>query len=115
LTYAATPSTTLTISNGVYPGAPSYTFSKLGSTYYAKDQNGYIEYQGTSLINCFQFCHESYASFMFLDGILHIRWVLVVDENYTTISCLGKVIIYGASGVNLFNVTGHNTDISNLF
>lgn len=46
--YAASPSNTITISGGIYPGAPSYTIYKVGSTYYAKDQNGLNEFSGTS-------------------------------------------------------------------
>lgn len=45
---ATSPSATLTISSGVYPGAPSYTVYSVGGTYYAKDQNGYKEFTETT-------------------------------------------------------------------
>ena len=48
ITYAATPTTTITITGGVYPGAPSYTVYAISGTYYAKDQNGYVEFNGTN-------------------------------------------------------------------
>lgn len=38
----AAPSSTFTISGGVYPGAPSYTIWAEGSNYYAKDGNGLL-------------------------------------------------------------------------
>lgn len=47
LSGAASPSQTMTITQGVYPGAPSYTVYALSGTYYAKDQNGLNEFSGT--------------------------------------------------------------------
>lgn len=46
---ASTPSTTFTISSGVYPGASSYTVYNIGSNYYAKDQNGVVNYADTDV------------------------------------------------------------------
>lgn len=47
--YVYAPSgTTYTISQGVYPGAPSYTIWRDGSTYYAKNDMGAIDYSGTN-------------------------------------------------------------------
>jgi len=52
LTYVifASPNGTFTISKGFYPGAPSYTIWKEGSTYYAKNAYGAIDYSGTAAI-----------------------------------------------------------------
>jgi len=47
-TYAATPSSTFTISGGVYPGAPSYTIWEEDSNYFAKNSNGKIEFSGSN-------------------------------------------------------------------
>jgi len=46
--FAVSPSSTFTISSGVYPGAPSYTVWREGSNYFAKDANGEIDYSGTN-------------------------------------------------------------------
>ena len=46
--YALTPTTTFTISPGVYPGAPDYTIWKEGSNYFAKNKYGEIEFSGTN-------------------------------------------------------------------
>jgi len=47
--FAQTPTTTLTISGGIYPAAPSYTIYRVGNSYYAKDCNGQIDYTGTNI------------------------------------------------------------------
>jgi len=44
---AQTPTSTFTISPGIYPGAPTYTVWREGNFYYAKDSNGVIKYSGT--------------------------------------------------------------------
>jgi len=46
--WAATPTSTIWISPGVYPGAPSYTIWREGSNYFAKDAFGQIDYSGTN-------------------------------------------------------------------
>jgi hypothetical protein len=46
--YAAVPSSTFTISPGVYPGAPSFTVWREGSNDFVKDANGLIVYSGTN-------------------------------------------------------------------
>lgn len=48
IAFAATPSNTFYISGGVYSGAPSYTIWKEGSNYFAKDNNGQIDYDDTN-------------------------------------------------------------------
>ena len=52
--YALTPTTTFTISPGVYPGAPDYTIWKEGSNYFAKNKYGEIEFSGTNKIEIVQ-------------------------------------------------------------
>ena len=46
--FAATPTSTFTISPGIYPGAPSYTIWKEGTNYFAKNSNGKIEFSSTN-------------------------------------------------------------------
>ena len=46
--FAATPTSTFTISPGIYPGAPSYTIWKEGNYYFAKNSNGKIEFSSTN-------------------------------------------------------------------
>jgi len=45
---AQTPTSTFTISPGIYPGSPSYTIWRESNYYYAKDSNGAIKYSGTN-------------------------------------------------------------------
>lgn len=45
-TFAQTPSSTFTISGGIYPGSPTYTIWREGSNYFAKDENGLLAYSG---------------------------------------------------------------------
>jgi hypothetical protein len=53
--YASTPSTTMTISSGPYPEAvAAYTITPISGVYYAKDQNGAIEYSGASALTVTQ-------------------------------------------------------------
>ena len=56
--FAVSPSSTVTISGGVYPGAPSYTVWREGDYYFAKDANGEIEYSGTNASNVVQSCFD---------------------------------------------------------
>jgi len=46
--FSASPSSTFTISGGLYPGAPSYTIWREGNNYFAKNENGEIKYSGTN-------------------------------------------------------------------
>jgi len=48
IVFAATPSSPLYISSGIYPGAPSYTVWGEGGNYFAKDAHGQIDYSGTN-------------------------------------------------------------------
>jgi len=41
-------STPITISSGIYPGAPSYTIYTDGTTYYAKNSYGAVSYSSTN-------------------------------------------------------------------
>lgn len=51
--YATTPSTTFTISSGIYPGAETYTFYSVSGTYYMKSQYGPNAYSGTNATDVF--------------------------------------------------------------
>jgi hypothetical protein len=42
IAYATSPSSSLTVESGIYPGAPSYTVWVEGSSYFVKDANGLI-------------------------------------------------------------------------
>lgn len=48
ISYAQTPNSTFYISGGIYPNAPTYTFFRDGSEYFAKDAHGQIAYGGTN-------------------------------------------------------------------
>jgi len=48
LVFAATPITTFYVSEGIYPNAAGFTIWKESSTYYSKNENGMIQFSGTS-------------------------------------------------------------------
>jgi hypothetical protein len=48
ISYSTTPSSTLYLSGGIYPGAPTYTIFTDGSYYYAKDAYGFIDYSSSN-------------------------------------------------------------------
>lgn len=54
-------SSTFTISQGVYPGAPAYTLWKESSTYYAKNSFGAIKYYSTNASYVIQSCVNSFG------------------------------------------------------
>jgi len=53
---------TFWISPGAYPGANSYTVSRVGSLYYAKDQNGFVPSWGYGNNNCSEIIETASAS-----------------------------------------------------
>jgi len=71
--------TTLTISSGIYPGAPSYTIYQVSGTYYAKDQNGYNEFSNANIRTVAQSALDSgevtlyfkNGLYIFTDGTTH--------------------------------------------
>lgn len=63
LSFAQSPSNTFTISSGIYPTTATYTIYKEGSTYYAKNAYGAIEYSGTNSSKVVQDALDSIASF----------------------------------------------------
>lgn len=62
IVFAATPSSTFYISSGIYPGAPSYTVWKEGPTYYAKDRNGQVEFNGSNATALINSCNDELTS-----------------------------------------------------
>jgi len=66
--FAQSPSSTFTISGGVYPGAPSYTIWNEGSDYFAKDANGLLAYSGTNASQIITSCVGSHTNIYFIVG-----------------------------------------------
>jgi len=79
---------TLTISSGIYPGAPSYTFFKEGSTYYAKDVYGEIRFSGTNASYVFNTALDSLpngGSFYVSPGDYTLTHSIVIKYHHVTI------------------------------
>lgn len=53
--FAATPTSTIWISSGIYPSQPSFTVWKEGSNYFAKDTNGKLASSGTNAATVIQY------------------------------------------------------------
>lgn len=66
LAFAATPSTTFTISPGIYPATPSLTVWRETNTYYAKNVNGELVYESTN-------ASDLIADSIALGGHIHIK------------------------------------------
>lgn len=110
----AQASNTFTIEGGVYPGAPSYTIFKVGSAYYAKDQNGVIAYSGTDAATIVNSCVQPNSTVAFFDGEYIFSDTILIDEDYFVLTAIGRVTLYSSTAVNLINVTGHDVEVSNL-
>jgi len=70
---------TFTISTGIYPGAPNYTIWKKGTTYYAKNAFGVIDFSGTNARQVIQSAIDSLTN----GGTIYIK-----QGNYTIDSYL---------------------------
>jgi len=91
--FAATPSSTFTISSGIYPGAPSYTVWREGSNYFAKDANGLIVYSGTNasvviqaVLNIGGYIHLKKATYILTQYLLFDKPATIFEgEGFDTI------------------------------
>jgi hypothetical protein len=127
--YAQSASQILTISQGAYPGAPSYTVYSVSGTTYAKDQNGYNEFSGSNASLIIQSVFDELASqggsIYFAEG----NYILNDDSTYglhldlrggkgdiKLIGDLGAVIDGSTmTGETLLSIYGgHNIEVSGL-
>lgn len=103
--------TTFYISSGIYPGSPTYTVWKSGSTYYAKDQNGQIDYQSSNgsyvIQQCVDVCDVDDS--IYLRGELTFTHTVIVEQ--TRLKIFGDcLIIYSGSGA-CFLFNGSNSQL----
>ena len=96
--FAVSPSSTFTISSGVYPGAPSYTVWREGSNYFAKDANGEIDSSGTVFATVMQYAIDNRPNGGPI-SLLPGRYLLTATLNVTT-SNFGLYGGVGASGLD---------------
>jgi len=106
--FSASPSSTLMIMGGVYPGAPSYTIWNEGSNYFAKNSNGEIEFSGTNatqvIINAI---HENTKVFI-KAGTYTIDSTIVKAVDNVIIEGEGNATIIKVkdnTAINAFNIT----------
>lgn len=105
IAYGQSPSSTFTISSGVYPGAPSYTIWVEGSEYFVKDANGLIAYSGANFTTLSASCVMALP----LDGGKIVFRVgayaghIVINRS--------NIILEGEGGVG--NVPVPNSDVGN--
>lgn len=97
IAYGQSPSSTFTISSGVYPGAPSYTIWTEGGEYFAKDANGRLAYSGT---NASQIINYAYAnlpsnggSLFLLSGTFVLGTTIYPSSNSETYGVFGATIL----------------------
>lgn len=89
---ASTPSTTFTISSGVYPGAPSYTIYTVGGVYYAKDQNGYTEFSSTNASYVINTCITTIVATTQKTGTIQLKPGIIIDS---PILLQGRIVLDG--------------------
>jgi len=93
--YAQSPFSTLMISPGVYPGAPSYTIWMEGSNYFAIDANGMTAFSGT---NASQILQNT------LDASVNGGEIFLKEGNYTLNTSV--VFPYGARSITIRGASG---------
>ena len=123
--WAATPTSTIWISPGIYPGAPSYTIWKEGSNYFAKDANGQIDYSDTDAAIVIQATNDalpnggkillSQGTFILkssqMIGVANHNTSLIISDNIEIEGHGTSTVITQDNGLNLnYFITneGHN-------
>jgi len=109
LTYVifASPNGTFTISPGIYPGAPSFTIWKEGSTYYAKNAYGGIEFSGTNASQVIQNALDGLTSGRTWQETVLLKGEIRVDStiripSYSIIDIQGTIKLADGANVNVF-------------
>jgi len=116
--FAATPTSTFTISPGIYPGAPSYTIWKEGNSYFAKNSNGKIEFSGTNASYVLIKAKEN-GDFIFIKaGVYEVNNQIAWDNN-TVVMGEGTATVIRPTTTSLidgiFRINNaHNVTIANL-
>ena len=101
--FAATPSSTFYISSEIYPGAPSYTIWVEGSNYFAKDDNGHIDYSGTNASEVIQHTIDALVmpsverTIRFREGVYLLDVGLSVSEYYVQFFGCGRKTVFRAN------------------
>jgi hypothetical protein len=107
--FAVSPSSTFTITSGIYPGAPSYTIWREGSNYFAKDANGVLAYSGTVATTVIQnVFNQMPLKVLFKEGIYDITGSTVIAYAPIVIEGEGKSSII-SGGTLQVNGTGWDT------
>lgn len=118
IVYATSPSSTLVVESGIYPGAPSYTIWVEGSTYFAKDANGLVVYSGSNATTIANSVSAHNGTIFFKAG------TYLIDGGFNLVS---NQVITGEGAATIFSVTStsietqlfrgweiENTTISNI-
>lgn len=96
--YATAPSNIMTFSGGTFPGAPSYSISKVGSSYYAKNQNGETEFSdaldaSNVILDCIEALGTSGGEIRFGKGTYYCYTQLEIDvSDYRNWALVGEEI-----------------------
>lgn len=116
------------IMGGPYPGAPSYTLWTESSTFYAKDANGQIDFQGSNASAVIEDVLDVFTRGTPGASEANGGRLLIKEGNYTGLTGSFMVpdstviegegiftkLALGAYNQPLFNVTGYNVKIRNL-
>ena len=100
--YARSVSSTLTISPGVYPGAPSYTVWMEGSNYFAKDANGMIAFSGTNASQIISLASVGSTKIL-ISGDIAVSSPIILPSNIT-IEIQGSLTLADNANCNIFNL-----------
>lgn len=117
--YASTPSTIQTFSGGIMLG-PSYTIYNVGSNYYAKDQNGVIDYSGMDVQTVTQNALDaltSGGSVYWSSGTFSYDGRIDVENDDVTLAGLGDSVLTfttATAGTHSINITGDGVTVKHL-
>jgi len=115
LVFGATPSSTFTISPGIYPGAPSYTVWEEGSNYFAKNSNGKIEFSRSNASQLLQNAiNNGDVIFVKAGTYLFDAVVTLINIRETNVD---KLYVYNSfnQGVKIYSASCNSTISNSIF
>lgn len=116
---AQTPTSTFTLSPGLYPSGPSYTVWREGSNYFAKDHNGLLAYSGTNASDLIIDCISNQGWTHLTKGTYELTNAILIDTSNVTVTGEGsETVLYIQNNAlcNAFTISGaSNVIVKDIF